>query len=110
LLQTFFASYPIGHSKTPFEILAIQYHCRVQLGAYCLFFMPRACGIYIADSCPKGWKRLFGASTWLPQYMVDRLASSIEEFDRMEIWNNCCDATVAWGRLSTSHPGKEAPV
>ncbi|KFH70556.1 hypothetical protein MVEG_03406 [Podila verticillata NRRL 6337] len=44
----------------------------------------------------KEWKRIFGTSTWIAQYMVDRFASSIEEYGRTEIWNNRCNATIAW--------------
>ncbi|KAG0321686.1 hypothetical protein BG000_003131 [Podila horticola] len=30
------------------------------------------------------------------QYMVERFASSIEEYGRTEIWNNRCNVTIAW--------------
>ncbi|KAF9303331.1 hypothetical protein BGZ74_003974 [Mortierella antarctica] len=44
----------------------------------------------------KGWKQIFGASTWIAQYMVDRFVSAIEEYGRTEIWNNRCNATITW--------------
>ncbi|KAF9367388.1 hypothetical protein CPB97_005842, partial [Podila verticillata] len=44
----------------------------------------------------RGWKRIFDTSTGIEQYMVDQFATSIEEFGCTEIWNNCCDVTVAW--------------
>lgn len=43
-----------------------------------------------------GWKLVFGTTARIAQYMVDKFASSIEEFGRTEIWNNRCNVTVAW--------------
>jgi len=44
----------------------------------------------------KGLKQNFGVSTWIAQYMVDRLVSTIEEYGSTEIWNSRCNATIAW--------------
>ncbi|KAG0010599.1 hypothetical protein BGZ82_003356 [Podila clonocystis] len=40
-------------------------------------------------------------------YMVDRFASSIEEFGCIEIWNNRCNVTIAWEKPIDITPGNK---
>jgi hypothetical protein len=53
----------------------------------------------------KGWKKIFHTSTWIAQYMVDRLVSSIEEYGRTEIWKIDAMQLLHGRRQSTSQPG-----
>ena len=54
----------------------------------------------------KGLKQFFCASTWIAQYMVDRLVSVIEEYGRTEIWNSRCNALLPGKNQSASQPGE----